>query len=97
MAYIVRQREYWAAYSMPKRSPVIFALKGKMDHLYRRTGRGLGPPARGSGQEFFEIPLVGLSLGGSGLEVFEFSRTGSGHRYPTRPNPRGLTRPVNNI
>ena len=32
---------------------------------------------------------------GSGEEVFKLSRVELGLAYPTRPDPRGVTRPVN--
>ena len=67
-------------------------------------------PARGSGQEVFEISRVGLGRVGTGWvgsgrigsdqEVFEISRIGFGlldptRSDPTRPDPRSLTRHVN--
>ena len=47
----------------------------------------------------FVFVFVVLSHGsgriGSGREVLKVSRVVSGRLYPTRPDPRGLTQPVN--
>ena len=58
-------------------------------HVWFFTGHYL---TRGSGQESVEISRVG-----SDQEVFNLSCIGSGHSYPTRPDPRSSTRPVNSL